>query len=109
MVSGAGRGVVTFFDWVLGESQLFTIFSRKVDVIMATLQDLQQKLAELGQTIVAEKAEVQGALTDLKAQIATLQGQIASGTLVTAADLDNLVAAVDAIVVGVKDISEPTA
>lgn len=74
---------------------------------MNTLKDLQDKLVELGQTIVAEKVEVQGLLTALKDQIVVLQGQITAGSPVSQADLDGLVLAVNDIITGVKDISEP--
>ena len=76
-------------------------------LIMSTLLDLQNKLVELGQTIIAEKVEVQGLLTALKAQIKVLQDQIAAGSPVSQADLDTLVLSVNDIITGVKDISEP--
>ena len=75
--------------------------------IMATLAEVQAKIAAVAVDIAAEKAEVQAAITDLKAQIQALQDQIGSGSVVTAADLDALVSALDTMSVAVKDISEP--
>ena len=87
--------------------QSLSLLVKQGEIIMSTLKDLQDKLVELGQTIIAEKAEVQNLLTDLKAQIVVLQGQVAAGSPVSQADLDNLVLAVNDIITGVKDISEP--
>ena len=74
---------------------------------MTTLQELQAAVAQLGTDVAAEKAEVQGLLTDLKVQIQTLQDQIANGGVISQADLDALFQSVTAIDAGVKDISEP--
>lgn len=87
--------------------QSLSVLVQQGEIVMITLKDFQDKLVELGQTIVAEKAEVQGLLTTLKAQITVLQGQITAGSPVSQADLDNLMLAMNDIIVGVKDISEP--
>lgn len=70
-------------------STLATLGQRQ-EAIMATLQ-------ELFDTVSAEKAQVQVKLDALSAQIADLQAQLAAGTVVTAADLDALKAAVEGI------------
>lgn len=75
--------------------------------VMATLQELNDKLAGLATDIAAEKAQVQAGVTDLKGQIQALKDQIAAGGTITAADLDVAIAKIDAIDAGVKDISEP--
>jgi predicted nucleic acid-binding Zn-ribbon protein len=77
--------------------------------IMATLAEVQAKIVQVKADIVSEKAEVQAALAALKTEIQALKDQIASGGgAVTAADLDGLIASIDEIDTGVKDISEPT-
>ncbi len=73
---------------------------------MATLQELKDAIAAVNSTIAAEKAEVQAKLAALLVEIQTLKDQIASGGLVSQADLDALTASVTAIDAGVKDISE---
>ena len=87
--------------------QSLSLLVKQGEVIMVTLKDFQDKLVELGQTIVAEKVEVQTLLTDLKAQVKTLQDQITAGSPVSQTDLENLMLAVNDIITGVKDISEP--
>lgn len=52
---------------------------------------------EVLDAIVAEKAQVLEGLTILNDQIQALKDQIASGTAVTAADLDEIVSAVNDI------------
>jgi predicted nucleic acid-binding Zn-ribbon protein len=74
---------------------LTTKVTKQGRLIMGTKQELEEAIA-------AERAEVQGALASLKTEIQALKDQIASGSPVTPADLDNLIAAV-------KDISEPQA
>jgi esterase/lipase len=59
-------------------------------LIMATKQEVLD-------AIVAEKAQVLEGLTILNDQIQALKDQIASGTAVTAADLDEIVSAVNDI------------
>ena len=57
------------------------------EVIMATLAEVKQAVAD-------EKAEVLAKLTALGEEIQALKDQIAAGSPVTAADLDELVASV---------------
>lgn len=75
--------------------------------IMATLQELKDAIAQVSTDIAAEKAEVQALLKDLRDKVAALEAQIAQGGVISQADLDALKASIDAIDVGVKDISEP--
>jgi septal ring factor EnvC (AmiA/AmiB activator) len=76
--------------------------------IMATLQDVKDKIDAVKADLIAEKGEVQTAISALKAQIIALQELLNSGSNVTPADLDALVSSLDQISVGVKDISEPS-
>lgn len=59
---------------------------------MATLQDVKDAIA-------AEKAEITSKLADLDKQIQDLKDQIANGSPVTAADLDEIVSNVHDIFV----------
>lgn len=77
------------------------------EVCMATLAEVQAELASVNETITAERLEVQGKLSDLAIQVKALQDQIANGGAATAADLDSLVASIQAIKGGVGQISEP--
>jgi len=77
--------------------------------IMATLQDLKDKVALLTTTIADEKAEVTAKLAELSTQIQALKDQLAAGTLVTQADLDGLAAQVDALTIAAEDITVPDA
>lgn len=86
---------------------LAATLTQQGEQLMATLQEVLDKIAQVGADIVAEKAEVQGALSTLKDQVKALQDQLAAGTGVTSADLDNVLAQLDAIDTGVKAISEP--
>ncbi|MDD5189437.1 MAG: hypothetical protein PHE50_00160 [Dehalococcoidales bacterium] len=96
--------VITFAFAVIVCLFLYTI---KLEInIMATLQELKDAIAAVNSTIAAEKAEVQAKLAALLVEIQTLKDQIASGGLVSQADLDALTASVTAIDAGVKDISE---
>lgn len=61
-------------------------------LIMATKADVLQAIAD-------EKAQVTQAITDMNAQIQALKDQIANGTPVTAADLDEIASAVHDIFV----------
>jgi hypothetical protein len=72
-------GEMKFIDRLFKESQ-----------IMATLTDLQNAIA-------AEKVAADTKFKALTDQIAALQGQLSNGVILTSADLDNLVAAVQAI------------
>jgi hypothetical protein len=74
--------------------------------IMATLKDVTNALEALKTTAAEERTEVLAVLDDMKAQIAALQEQIASGTSVTAADLDvvmNQIADAAAVVEGIQE------
>jgi hypothetical protein len=64
--------------------------TRRSESTMATLQDVQDKIA-------AEKAQVSEAMDSLKAQVKALQDQLANGIVVTSEQLDALAAAVDGI------------
>lgn len=74
--------------------------------IMATLAELQDKIAAINSAIDAERTEVQGLLSGLRSQIQALQDQIGAGQLVSQAQLDELAASADAIVARVQAISE---
>jgi phage terminase Nu1 subunit (DNA packaging protein) len=82
------------------------------DMIMATLQELKDKLVELGAAIKAEKVKdetektaTEATLAGLKADIQTLKDQLATGVLVTQADLDTLFASVGDLITGVQSIN----
>ncbi len=74
---------------------------------MATLEELQAKLTSIDTAIAEERAEVQGLLDGLRAQIQVLQDQLGAGQLVSQEQLDGLAASADAIVERVRAISEP--
>lgn len=71
---------------------IFFVLQRFLEraVNMATKQ-------EVSDAIAAEKAQVQAALSAQDAKIAELQARLDAGGAVTAADLDELKAAVEAI------------
>ncbi len=73
---------------------------------MSTLQDIKDAIVVLNTDIAAEKVEVQAKLADLTTKIQTLTDALASGSVVTKADLDDLSASVATIDARVKDISE---
>ncbi len=75
--------------------------------IMATLDDVKAALAQAATDATAEKAEVTAAISALNDTITALQAQIASGSVVTAADLDGLLASIQGIDAQVKDITVP--
>lgn len=75
--------------------------------ILATVQDLTTKIADIETAISEERTEVQALLDGLRAQIQVLQDQIGQGQLVTQEQLDGLAASADAIVLRVRAISEP--
>ena len=82
------------------------------DMIMATLQELKDKMVELGAAINAEKvkgdidkAATEATLVGLKADIQALKDQLATGVLVTQADLDTLFASVGDLITGVHGIN----
>ena len=99
--------ILTFVCLLINLYVLFILLTERKNV-MATLQDVQAKIDAVKADIAAEKAEVQAAIQALKDQIKALQDQIANGTNVSPADLDALVASLDQISTGVKDISEPS-
>lgn len=76
---------------------------------MVTLEDVTQKLNDINAAIASERAEVQGLLGELRAEIKRLSDLLAAGQLVTQEQLDGLDAAAAAIVARVRDISEPLA
>lgn len=73
---------------------------------MATLQEVNDKLTVLATNIALERAEVQAGIASLKAEIQALKDQLASGTVVTPADLDNLVGSLNTLDAAIKAISE---
>lgn len=76
---------------------------------MATLADINAALATLAANIAAEKQQVADAVAALQAQIQALQDQITNGGVVSAADLDAVVAAVNDLNTAVQNIQEPGA
>lgn len=99
------------FDWLFAGSITSRLNALEAQgrVILATVQDLQNKLDEINAAISDERTEVQGLLGDLRAQIQVLQDQVGAGQLVTQEQLDGLAASAEAIVARVRDISEPVA
>lgn len=77
------------------------------ELIMATLVELNQKIADLTTAIADERTEVQGLLDGLRVSIQALQDQLAAGSTVSQADLDALGAALDVVILQVRAISEP--
>lgn len=74
---------------------------------MATLAEVQSALADLQSTSDSEHeqaAVVLQKVTDLEAQVAALQAQIAAGTAATPADLDGLLATIGTIKTGISNI-----
>ena len=70
-------------------------------LIMGTKQELEAAIAQVKLDLVAEKDEV-------AVEIQKLKDQIAQGSPVTPQDLDALIASVNEIGAGVKDIVTPT-
>ena len=98
-------------DWFIGSA-----ITRRLDAleaqgrqIMVTLEDVTQKLNDINAAIASERAEVQGLLGELRAEIKRLSDLLAAGQIVTQEQLDGLDAAAAAIVARVRDISEPLA
>lgn len=77
---------------IIGIIIILTIYRKQGETIMATLQDVKDAIA-------AEKAEITSKLADLDKQIQDLKDQIANGSPVTAADLDEIVSNVHDIFV----------
>lgn len=78
--------------------------AREVHVLMATVQELNQKLDVLSNTITAERAEVVAGLQVLKDEIQALKDQVGGGGPATQADLDLIAARVDEQMNRVKGI-----
>jgi len=79
------------------------------DKVMATLADVQAALAQAAQDATTEKEEVAVAIQELSDQITALKDQLESGTVVSAEDLDSLVATIQGIDEQVKGITVPVA
>jgi hypothetical protein len=95
-------------DWFFGAiTRRLYALEVQGDLLLATVQELQQKIDNIGVAVDAERVEVQGLLLDLRTQIQALQDQLGAGQLVTQEQLDGLAVAADAIVARVQAISEP--
>jgi len=70
-------------------------------LLMATKQDVLAAIA-------AEKTQVLEAITELENQIQALKDQIAAGTPVTEADLDDIVSAVNDVFIPAPPVEPPT-
>jgi hypothetical protein len=77
--------------------------------VMATLQEVQDAIAKLQADTVAEAQEVSAALATLTTQITDLQTQVATGTVVSAADLDVLLQQIQGADALVQAIITPAA
>jgi tRNA pseudouridine-54 N-methylase len=75
---------------IKNQTLLLNEITNKGNQIMATLQEIKD-------TIAFERQQVADAVTALQAQIAALQEQLATGTVVTQADLDALNALIQEI------------
>lgn len=78
---------------------------------MDKLQEITGALAQNQADIAAEKAEINAKLagltstiSTLEASVATLQAQIDAGTQVSAAQLDGILAGVQGVGTGIRDI-----
>ena len=93
-----------FKKWVveklfeLGEQ--ISLIHGKGETIMATLQDITDKLAAIPPVLSAIAADEQG----LKDQIQALKDQIAAGGTITEAQLDPILAQADAILLSLQGI-----
>lgn len=83
---------------------------------MANLKDVQDAIAALSAAAAAEKVETDAnvaasaaSIATLTATVASLQGQLANGTSVSAADLQALVDSLNGVSVQVQAISAPIA
>ena len=79
------------------------VIEHQGDTIMATLEELTLKIADVNTAIEAERTEVQAGFSALRQQIADLQN--AGGA--TSAELDALLVSLDVITAGIQNISEP--
>jgi cob(I)alamin adenosyltransferase len=81
------------------------------ETMMATKQEMLDAIAKLATDVVAEKQQVADAqaglsvqISELQAQVVELQAQVASGGVLTAADLDQVLASIQDIDAGVQAI-----
>ena len=89
-------------------SQLNELFSIG-NTIMATLADIQAALAQAATDATAEKQVVSDALKALVDKVAALQNQIDSGSVVTSADLDAVLASITGLDAQVKGLIDAPA
>lgn len=82
---------------------------RKVDSIMATLQEVVDAVDQDKAAVEAAAARVTADLQALRDQVTALQDQINAGGAVSAADLDAVVASVDAVTGEASQIDAPPA
>jgi peptidoglycan hydrolase CwlO-like protein len=111
------KGVLNFLESVRAWASAFLFLNQNVGLlqhilkqqggIMATLAEVQAELTSTNEQIATERLEVQGKLTDLSLQVKALQDQIAQGGGASAADLDSILASIQAIKGGITQISEP--
>ena len=94
------------FIHVLGDQKQIDILIKQGELIMETVQTLNEKLDNLTNVVTAERAEVQSMIADLKAEIQRLTDQIGQGTPATQADLDGLGARIDLATTNIQAISE---
>lgn len=87
-------------DKLLEVEKQVDFLTRRSNETMATLQDVQEKIA-------AEKAQVAAAVESLKTEIQALKDQIGSDVIVTPEQLDALADAVDGIFAPEVPAEEP--
>jgi septal ring factor EnvC (AmiA/AmiB activator) len=97
--------------WQWPWTRSFNQLNKRMDQIMATLQETTDALNALQATVDAERQQVatfEATLTTqigaLTTQVADLQAQIAAGGVVTAADLDAVVGQIAGISTSVQSI-----
>ncbi len=76
---------------------------------MATLDEVKAQIQTLKDDVATEASQVQASLKDLNDEVHALKDQIASGSGVSAADLDALLASIKGIDAAVQDIVPPGA